>query len=132
MNPSVTFRSRFLRGSSAICRLLQMHYKFKSISASFQLHASYYRKSRQSTGEQEGAVLANGIIYVSEYSQDGNDVVYALRAQDGSMLWHHAMGQAVYNTPVLNGVKVYVGTADGSGYALRADMGAAEWTHITE
>ena len=50
MNPPVTFRSRFLRGSSAICRLLQIYHKFKSISASFQLHASYYRKS---TSEQE-------------------------------------------------------------------------------
>ncbi len=45
MNPPVTFRSRFLRDSSAICRLLQIYHKFKSISASFQLHASYYRKS---------------------------------------------------------------------------------------
>ncbi len=50
MNPPVTFRSRFLRDSSAICRLLQIYHKFKSISASFQLHASHYRKS---TSEQE-------------------------------------------------------------------------------
>jgi len=84
------------------------------------------------TTSPSGAVLANGIIYVSEYSQDGNDAMYALRAQDGSMLWHHAMGQAVYNAPVLNGVTVYVGTADGSVYALRADSGAVEWHHSTE
>jgi len=84
------------------------------------------------TTSPSGAVLANGIIYVSEYSQDGNDVMYALRAQDGSMLWHHAMGQAVYNTPVLNGTTVYIGTADGSVYALRADSGAVEWHHSTE
>src|SRR5260221_7582798 len=66
------------------------------------------------TTSPSGAVLANGIIYISEYSQDGNDVVYALRTQDGSMLWRHAMGQAVYNTLVLNGLTVYVGMADGS------------------
>src|SRR5260370_35343718 len=101
MNPSVTFRSRFLRGSSAICRLLQIHYKFKSISASFQLHASYYRKSRQSTGEQEGAVLANGISYVNEYSQDGDDVVAALRAQDGASLGHHYVRQPVFHETVV-------------------------------
>jgi outer membrane protein assembly factor BamB len=83
------------------------------------------------TTSPSGAVLANGVIYVSEYSQDGNDVMYALSAQDGSMLWHHAMGQAVYNTPVLNGTTVYVGTADGSVYALRAENGAVEWHHST-
>jgi outer membrane protein assembly factor BamB len=76
-----------------------------------------------------GAVLANGVIYASAYSQDRNDAVYALRARDGSMLWRHGMGQAVFNAPVLNGARVYVGTADGSVYALRADNGAVEWHH---
>ncbi len=84
------------------------------------------------TTSPSGAVLANGVIYISEYSQDGNDAMYALRAQDGSMLWHHAMGQAVYNTPVLNGTTVYIGTADGSVYALQAENGAVEWHHSTE
>ena len=73
------------------------------------------------------AVLANGVIYVSAYSQDSNDVVYALRARDGSLLWRHRMGQSVYNAPVLDGTTVYVGTADGSVYALRADNGAVRW-----
>ena len=76
-----------------------------------------------------GAVLVNGVIYVSAYSQDGNDVVYALRAGDGSVLWRHGMRQALYNAPVLNGATVYVGTVDGSVYALRADNGAVEWHH---
>jgi outer membrane protein assembly factor BamB len=75
------------------------------------------------------AVLANGVIYASAYSQGGNDVVYALRARDGSVLWRHGMGQAIYNAPVLNGASVYIGTVDGSVYALRADNGAVEWHH---
>lgn len=83
------------------------------------------------TTSPSGAVLANGVIYASAYSQDGNDVVYALRAQDGSMLWRHTMGQAMYNAPVLDGVTVYIGTADGSVYALRAENGAVEWHHST-
>jgi eukaryotic-like serine/threonine-protein kinase len=74
-------------------------------------------------------VLVNGVIYGSAYTQDRNDVVYALRASDGSMLWHQAMGHAVYNAPVLNGTTVYVGTDDGSVYALRASNGAIEWHH---
>lgn len=75
------------------------------------------------------AVLANGVIYVSAYSQDSNDAVYALRAHDGSVLWRHGMGQTIFNAPVLNGATVYVGTIDGSVYALRADNGVVEWHH---
>ncbi len=75
------------------------------------------------------AVLANGVIYASAYSQDSNDAVYALRASDGSVLWRHSMGQALYNAPVMNGATLYVGTADGSVYALRADNGAVAWHH---
>jgi len=74
-----------------------------------------------------GAVLANGVIYASAYSQDRKDVVYALAARDGSLLWRRSMGLPVYNAPVLNGTTVYVGTADGSVYALRADNGAVKW-----
>jgi outer membrane protein assembly factor BamB len=77
------------------------------------------------------AVLANGVIYASAYSQDSNDVVYALRARDGSLLWRRAMGQPVYNPPVLDGTTLYVGTADGSVYALRADNGAVRW-HLAQ
>ena len=75
-----------------------------------------------------GAVLANGVIYTSAYSQDSN-VVYALRARDGALLWRHSMGLPVYNAPVLDGTTVYVGMADGSVYALRADNGTVKWHH---
>src|SRR5260370_26273605 len=40
------------------------------------------------TTSPAAAVLPNGIIYVSVYSQGGNDAMDALRAQDCSMLWH--------------------------------------------
>jgi outer membrane protein assembly factor BamB len=78
------------------------------------------------------AVLTNGVIYATAYSQDSNDVVYALRARDGSLLWRRSMGQSVYNAPVLDGTTVYVGTSDGSVYALRADNGAVRWHHGAE
>ncbi|MFL5627697.1 MAG: PQQ-binding-like beta-propeller repeat protein [Ktedonobacteraceae bacterium] len=74
-----------------------------------------------------GAVLAHGIIYVSAYSQNRNDVVYALRAGDGSLLWRQGIGQPVYDAPVLNGATVYIGASDGSVYALRASNGAVAW-----
>jgi outer membrane protein assembly factor BamB len=35
----------------------------------------------------------------------------------------------VYNAPIINGATVYVGTDDGSVYALRANNGAIEWHH---
>jgi len=73
------------------------------------------------------AVLANGVIYASAYSQDSNDIVFALRARDGSLLWRRAMGQPLYDAPVLDGTTVYVGAADGSVYALRADNGTVRW-----
>jgi outer membrane protein assembly factor BamB len=81
------------------------------------------------TASPSGALLANGVVYVSAYSQDGNEEVYALRARDGFMLWRHGMGQAVYSPLVLNGATIYVGTADGSVYALQATNGAVEWHH---
>ena len=84
------------------------------------------------TTSPSGAVLANGVIYASAYSQDRHDVVYALRARDGSILWRHSIGPAVYNGPVLSGATVYVGTAYGSVYALRADNGKLEWYHDVE
>jgi len=74
-----------------------------------------------------GAVLANGIIYISGYSQDRNDVVYALRVRDGSVLWRQSIGQDGYDAPVLNGATVYIGASDGSVYALRASNGVVEW-----
>ncbi len=74
-----------------------------------------------------GAVLANGIIYISGYSQDRNDVVYALRVRDGSVLWRQSIGQDGYDAPVLNGATVYIGASDGSVYALQASNGAVEW-----
>jgi outer membrane protein assembly factor BamB len=79
-----------------------------------------------------GAVLSNGVIYAGAYSQDRNDVVYALRARDGSLLWRHGMGLPVYNVPVLNGTTLYVGTADGSVYALQASNGAVKWHRAAE
>lgn len=79
-----------------------------------------------------GAVLSNGVIYAGAYSQDRNDVVYALRARDGSLLWRHGMGLPVYNVPVLNGTTIYVGTADGSVYALQANNGAVKWHRAAE
>ena len=76
--------------------------------------------------------MQEGVIYASASNQDRHDVVYALRARDGSVLWRHGIGQALYNGPVLSGATVYVGTAYGSVYALRADNGAVQWHHDVE
>jgi len=83
------------------------------------------------TTSPSGAVLANGIIYISEYSQDG--MMWCMRCErkmvpcSGTTLWVRPCTIRLF----LNGVTVYVGTADGSVYALRADSGAVEWHHST-
>ncbi len=72
--------------------------------------------------------IVNGVIYIT------SDGAYALNANDGSMLWHNALGanQATSFTSaiVMNGI-VYLGKTNGSGssslYALDISNGRELW-----
>jgi outer membrane protein assembly factor BamB len=69
--------------------------------------------------------VADGVAYVG--SQDGT--MYALRASDGSMLWHHAaFFRAV---KCLSDGVVYVRLQDGTTDALRANDGSLLWSYKT-
>lgn len=79
-------------------------------------------------------VVANGRIYVL----DGEDVVYALNAVDGTQVWKFKTkekrdrddafggGVAYYNN------RIYAVTGYGSVYALDAATGRLIWRHATE
>lgn len=72
-------------------------------------------------------VVVNGAVYFG--SLDHN--VYALNANDGSLRWNYATGDAVTSTPaIVNGV-VYVGSFDNNVYALNAGDGSRRWSYYT-
>ncbi|HJT59580.1 MAG TPA: PQQ-binding-like beta-propeller repeat protein [Ktedonobacteraceae bacterium] len=71
--------------------------------------------------------VANGIVYVA----DGNGIVYALDAANGSERWTFQAQQNIASSPtVVNGV-VYIGSDDGNVYALDAATGAKLWSYQT-
>jgi outer membrane protein assembly factor BamB len=78
-----------------------------------------------------GALLANGIIYLSS-SLDLSGVVYAVRVSDGSMLWDSPLSGAAFNAPALVGNTAYIGANNGMAYALRANNGNLVWHYFTE
>jgi eukaryotic-like serine/threonine-protein kinase len=60
-----------------------------------------------------GPVTANGYVYVG-----GGDYVYSLNAASGHVNSRYRTHDLVESTPVING-DIYVGSNDGSVYALR-------------
>ncbi len=79
-----------------------------------------------------GALLANGVIYLSSSGSGGfSGVVDAVRASDGSLLWNYPLSGSAWNAPTLVGNTVYVGAANGMAYELRADNGKLLWHYLT-
>jgi outer membrane protein assembly factor BamB len=78
-----------------------------------------------------GALLANGIIYLSS-SGDLSGTVYAVRASDGTLLWDYPIAGTMYAAPVLNGGAIYVSANNGMAYALRADNGRIVWHYFIQ
>lgn len=72
-------------------------------------------------------VIVGGVVYIGA---DG--ALYALQKSDGSLLWRISMYGAVYNTPVLAGGMIYVGTTSGYVYALRTSDGSLLWRYLTD
>ncbi len=79
-----------------------------------------------------GALLANGVIYLSTTNNSGTGAVYAVRAHDGSLLWNYPIASSLFAAPVLDGNAVYVGATNGMAYALQADNGGIVWHYLTQ
>ncbi len=71
--------------------------------------------------------LAKHVIYVG--SQDHN--VYALRADNGSLLWHYQTGSSILSSPAILNEVVFIGSDDHYLYALRASDGSLLWRYRT-
>src|SRR6266851_5656658 len=86
---------------------------------------------RREMRQNVDVTIVNGVTYVG--AADG--VVSALRASDGTVLWHYTtQGSADEQPLVVNGV-VYVSTdldtGVGSVYALRANDGTLLWRYTS-
>jgi outer membrane protein assembly factor BamB len=79
-----------------------------------------------------GALLANGVIYLSTSDDSGYGAVYAVRAHDGSLLWSYPIAGAMFAAPILEGYTIYVGATNGMVYALRANNGGIVWHYLTQ
>jgi outer membrane protein assembly factor BamB len=67
--------------------------------------------------------VENGILYVG--SQDKN--IYALNANDGSLIWKFATQAPVESSVAVSDGKVYTGGDDGYVYCLDANTGNKQW-----
>lgn len=79
-----------------------------------------------------GALLANGVIYLSTSDNSDNGAVYAVRAYDGSLIWSYPISGAMLAAPVLEGNIIYVGATNGMAYALRANNGRIVWHYLIQ
>jgi outer membrane protein assembly factor BamB len=79
-----------------------------------------------------GALLANGVIYLSTSIGSYAGAVYAVRMSDGSLLWTYPISGIMFDAPVLDGTTLYVGAANGMVYALQAGNGALRWHYLTQ
>jgi outer membrane protein assembly factor BamB len=67
--------------------------------------------------------IADGIAYFG--SQDKN--IYAVNAQDGSLIWKFATGDRIKSSPAVVDGRVYTGADDGNVYCLDAYNGTQIW-----
>jgi outer membrane protein assembly factor BamB len=96
---------------------------------------------------QSSPAVVNGVVYVSAGGGGlGNDgVLYALNAKTGSKLWSYPIGgcckesaptpaylqHTSESSPAVADGVVYVGSWDGTVYALNAASGALLWSYAT-
>ena len=79
-----------------------------------------------------GALLTNGVIYLSTSSGSLDGAVYAVRTGDGSLLWNYPIAGSMFAAPILDGNTIYIGAGNGMAYALRADNGGVVWHYLTQ
>lgn len=72
-------------------------------------------------------VIAGGTVYFGS----GDQTVYALDAQTGTLKWKFATGNVVHASPAVSAGVVYIGSWDRYLYALNAESGAMIWKFQT-
>ncbi|UEG51281.1 PQQ-binding-like beta-propeller repeat protein [Ferruginibacter lapsinanis] len=72
---------------------------------------------------QSSPVYNDGLLYFG--SGDGS--IYALNANNGSLVWKYATGAVVHATPALDSNFLYVGSFDGFFYAVNKKTGDLAW-----
>ena len=77
-------------------------------------------------GTPEGAVEANGIVYIGDVSGD----IYAINAGTGTQKWMVTPGNDAGSAPAVDGNMVFVGDG-GSLFALNASNGKTKWSIAT-
>ena len=75
-------------------------------------------------GPLTSAVIADGRVLLASID---THTVHALDAADGSPVWQCTVGGRVDSPPTVNGGFVYLGSADGWVYCLRAMDGVLAW-----
>ena len=73
----------------------------------------------------ESPLEVKGVVYYSSFISYGSGTFYALRASDGTPIWHYT-GASVFTPIVANGV-IYIGPGDGTIAALNASNGHQIW-----
>ena len=74
--------------------------------------------------------MDNNVVYVSANEDNGPGRVYALRASDGSQLWHYTTNTYSYVPTVVNGI-AYLFSDQGLS-ALQASNGRLLWRAAVE
>jgi len=77
-------------------------------------------------------LLDNGVIYLGSSDNIAAGAVYALQAQNGTLLWSYPIAGPVFEAPILIDGRVYVSAANGMVYALRVGNGSAIWHYLTQ
>lgn len=72
-------------------------------------------------------VVANGVVYIGVM----NGKMYALDADDGSVVWAFQSGGPIPHTAAVMDGRVFFGSLDGKLYALSSAGGSLEWAYTT-
>ena len=129
---------RYILTSLALCLVLalfltivvvQLHQPAKPSSHASSLVASpTATPAYVPTDYSVNTMIVNGVVYAGA----ANGAVYALRASDGNVLWHHKISTGASAAPLVNDGIIYITTSisdvgPGSLYALRASDGTQLW-----
>ena len=101
------------------------HDSARSGSTTAPLPAALKRRwERPLPGPLTAVVVAGGRLFVAR--REAN-TLHAMKADDGSPLWHFTAGGRIDSPPTVFGGGVYFGSADGWVTCLRAADGALAW-----
>lgn len=78
----------------------------------------------------QGVPIVGGkVVYAGTANLAGAGSMYAFDANSGVIKWHKPLNGGVLASPLLDGDNLYVGTLDGTLYALEAKTGKTLWSY---